>query len=267
MCPMSARSTGKDVNANVPGIGHVPFGRPERTSRAVFGFSPRMSASARTARPKASAIGRSAAEVACSIPFGPLDQHATLQCPGYPRSGSATSTYRRGHRGEDPRTARSNRGPGPGRMPVARHRSAVEGDLLPGGALGQVGGLAEPWGSRQPTAVAGTLVRDSVRTEESCIEKWVSMTAVSISKAREQLFPLVREVNEDHSVIEIVGKDGNAILMSSTDYASWQETLYLLSTPANAAHLAASIAQARSGDIVEVDPDDIRAQLDTESAR
>lgn len=93
------------------------------------------------------------------------------------------------------------------------------------------------------------------------------MTAVPISKAREQLFPLVREVNEDHSVIEIVGKGGNAILMSAADYASWQETLYLLSTPANAAHLAASIAQARAGDVVEVDLDDIRIQLSTETAQ
>ena len=92
------------------------------------------------------------------------------------------------------------------------------------------------------------------------------MTAIPISKAREQLFPLVREVNEDHSVIEIVGKDGNAILMSAADYSSWQETLYLLSTPANAAHLAASIAQARAGDAVEVDLDEIRGQLDAEAA-
>lgn len=93
------------------------------------------------------------------------------------------------------------------------------------------------------------------------------MTAVPISKAREQLFPLVREVNEDHSVFEIVGKDGNAILMSAADYAAWQETLYLLSTPANAAHLVASIAQARAGDVVKVDLDDVRAQLAAETAQ
>jgi antitoxin YefM len=91
------------------------------------------------------------------------------------------------------------------------------------------------------------------------------MAAIPISKARERLFPLVREVNDDHSVIEIVGKDGNAVLMSAADYASWQETLYLLSTPANAAHLATSIAQARLGDVVEVDLDEVRAQLDAES--
>lgn len=93
------------------------------------------------------------------------------------------------------------------------------------------------------------------------------MTAVPISKAREQLFPLVREVNEDHSVVEIVGKDGNAILMSAADYAAWQETLHLLSTPANAAHLVASIAQARAGDVVKVDLDDVRAELAAEAGQ
>ena len=87
------------------------------------------------------------------------------------------------------------------------------------------------------------------------------MTAIPISKAREQLFPLVRSVNEDHTIVEIVGRDGNAVLMSADDYASWQETLYLLSTPTSAAHLAASISQARAGDVVQVDLDDIRVQI------
>ena len=58
------------------------------------------------------------------------------------------------------------------------------------------------------------------------------MTAVSISNARENLFPLVRQVSEDHVVIEIVARNGgNAVLMSAEDYESLQETLYLLSVP------------------------------------
>jgi antitoxin YefM len=87
------------------------------------------------------------------------------------------------------------------------------------------------------------------------------MTAVTISQAREQLFPLVRQVNEDHSTVEIVSRNGNAVLMSADDYSSMQETLYLLSTPANAARLSRSIDQLRAGDVVEVDLDDIRAQI------
>ena len=46
------------------------------------------------------------------------------------------------------------------------------------------------------------------------------MTAVSISHARENLFPLMRQVNEDHVVIEIVARNGgNAVLMSASGQA------------------------------------------------
>jgi antitoxin YefM len=52
------------------------------------------------------------------------------------------------------------------------------------------------------------------------------MTAVSLSHARENLLPLVQQVNEDHVVVEIVARNGgNAVLMSAEDYESLQETL------------------------------------------
>jgi antitoxin YefM len=74
------------------------------------------------------------------------------------------------------------------------------------------------------------------------------VTAVSISHAREHLFPLVRQVNEDHVVIEIVGRHGgNAVLMSAEDYESLRETLYLFSTRANALHIMHGLAEARDG--------------------
>jgi antitoxin YefM len=74
------------------------------------------------------------------------------------------------------------------------------------------------------------------------------MTAVSISNARENLFPLVRQVNDDHIVVEIVARNGgNAILMSAEDYESLQETLYLFSTRANAVHILRGLAEAREG--------------------
>ena len=82
------------------------------------------------------------------------------------------------------------------------------------------------------------------------------MTAVSISHAREHLFPLVRQVNEDHVVIEIVGRHGgNAVLMSAEDYESLQEMLYLFSTRANALHIMRGLAEARDG----AEPTDLEA--------
>jgi antitoxin YefM len=74
------------------------------------------------------------------------------------------------------------------------------------------------------------------------------VTVVSISHARENLFPLVRQVNEDHVVIEIVARNGgNAVLMSAEGYESLQETLYLFSTRANAVHILRGLAEARDG--------------------
>ncbi|HXS61623.1 MAG TPA: type II toxin-antitoxin system prevent-host-death family antitoxin [Streptosporangiaceae bacterium] len=82
------------------------------------------------------------------------------------------------------------------------------------------------------------------------------MTAVSISHARENLFPLVRRVNEDHIAIEIVSRHGgNAVLMSADDYESLQETLYLFSTRANATHILRGLAEARDGRAEPVDID------------
>jgi antitoxin YefM len=84
------------------------------------------------------------------------------------------------------------------------------------------------------------------------------MTAVSISHARENLFPLVRKVNDDHTVIEIVARNGgNAVLMSAEDYESLQETLYLFSTRANAAHILRGLAEARDGQAEPLDLDEL----------
>ncbi len=91
------------------------------------------------------------------------------------------------------------------------------------------------------------------------------MTAVSISHARDQLFPLIRRVNEDHIVIEIVSRHGgNAVLMSAEDYESLQETLYLFSTRANATHILRGLAEARDGRAEPVDIDTLADRFDVQ---
>jgi antitoxin YefM len=37
------------------------------------------------------------------------------------------------------------------------------------------------------------------------------------------------------------------VILSAADFSAWQETVYLLSSPANAAHLQASLRQAKGG--------------------
>ncbi len=92
------------------------------------------------------------------------------------------------------------------------------------------------------------------------------MTAVSISHARDNLFPLVRQVNEDHVVIEIVTRHGgNAVLMSSEDYESLQETLYLFSTRANATHILRGLAEARDGRAEPADLETLATRFNTQA--
>jgi antitoxin YefM len=71
--------------------------------------------------------------------------------------------------------------------------------------------------------------------------------AISASEARSHLFPLIQQVNDDHVPVRITSKGGNAVLMSAEDFDSWQETIYLLRSPANARRLMEAVARDKSG--------------------
>jgi antitoxin YefM len=53
----------------------------------------------------------------------------------------------------------------------------------------------------------------------------------SSNEAQQQLQDLIDAVGQSHQPIVIVGQRSNAVLLSEADWASVQETLYLLSTP------------------------------------
>ncbi|MHC3819444.1 type II toxin-antitoxin system Phd/YefM family antitoxin [Streptomyces sp. DT9] len=71
--------------------------------------------------------------------------------------------------------------------------------------------------------------------------------SITASEARKHLFPLIEKVNEDHAPVHITSRKGNAVLMSEEDFASWQETIYLMRSPANARRLLESIAEVEAG--------------------
>jgi antitoxin YefM len=74
------------------------------------------------------------------------------------------------------------------------------------------------------------------------------MRTISFSEARDHLKQVIDQVVDDADVTVITRRDApDAVVMSLETFNSWQETAYLLKTPANAAHLAKSIAQLRSG--------------------
>jgi antitoxin YefM len=80
------------------------------------------------------------------------------------------------------------------------------------------------------------------------------MKAISYSEARENLKSVIDRVVADRAPIAITRQRGEgAVLVSESDWASIEETLYLLRSPANASALLASIADLDAGKGIERD--------------
>jgi antitoxin YefM len=71
--------------------------------------------------------------------------------------------------------------------------------------------------------------------------------SITASEARRMLFPLIEQVNDDRTVVEIVSRRGNAVLMSADDYAALEETAYLLRSPENVRRLLTAYTDALEG--------------------
>jgi antitoxin YefM len=57
------------------------------------------------------------------------------------------------------------------------------------------------------------------------------MQTLTASQARSNLYRIIDEAAANHEPVIITGKRNNAVLISTEDWASIQETLYLLSVP------------------------------------
>ena len=87
--------------------------------------------------------------------------------------------------------------------------------------------------------------------------------SITASEARRMLFPLIEQVNDDRTVVEIVSRRGNAVLMSADDYAALEETAYLLRTPENVRRLLTAYTDALEGrNLVERDLSELAAMAD-----
>jgi antitoxin YefM len=73
--------------------------------------------------------------------------------------------------------------------------------------------------------------------------------AITASEARKNLFPLIEQVNEDRTPVEITSKRGDAVLIGLDDFRALEETAYLLRSPANVRRLVESLEQARAGEV------------------
>lgn len=76
------------------------------------------------------------------------------------------------------------------------------------------------------------------------------MNAISVTKARANLYRLVDQANEESQTITITGKRGNAVLIGEDDWSAIQETLYLNSIP------------GMSQSVIEADQEGIEAASD-----
>ncbi len=76
------------------------------------------------------------------------------------------------------------------------------------------------------------------------------MRVVNFSEARNNLKNIIDQVVDDADYTVISRRDApDAVLMSLDTFNSLLETVHLLKSPANAAHLARSIEQYRQGNV------------------
>ena len=74
------------------------------------------------------------------------------------------------------------------------------------------------------------------------------MQAVTLKDAKRNLPRLVEQILADAEPrIVVTDKGEQVVVMPLDEFNSWKETLYLLASPMNAAHLRRSIAEAESG--------------------
>ncbi|MGL5807087.1 MAG: type II toxin-antitoxin system Phd/YefM family antitoxin [Xenococcaceae cyanobacterium] len=80
------------------------------------------------------------------------------------------------------------------------------------------------------------------------------MKIITFTEARNKLKTVLDRVIEDADYTVITRRDADdAVVMSLEYFNSLLETVHLLKSPANAAHLERSIAQYREGQVTEKD--------------
>ena len=86
-----------------------------------------------------------------------------------------------------------------------------------------------------------------------CTGSWTSaVQVVSFSEARESFKAVLDRVEADADVTLITRRHAQgAVVMSLDTYNSLMETVHLLRSPANAAHLQRSLEQAERGELLE----------------
>ena len=73
------------------------------------------------------------------------------------------------------------------------------------------------------------------------------MYTITVNQAQTNFSTVVQRVLHDMTPTIVMAEGGESIVMLPLDeYNAWKETLYLLSTPANAEHLRQSVAEDKA---------------------
>lgn len=86
------------------------------------------------------------------------------------------------------------------------------------------------------------------------------MLVANVSEVRKNLKRYIDSVSDNHDTLIINGNGKTVVMISLEDYNGWDETQYLLSSPANAKELRESITQLNKGKTVAVTLDELEAQ-------
>lgn len=81
------------------------------------------------------------------------------------------------------------------------------------------------------------------------------MTTVSFTELRGNMATYFDRVADDREPLVVTRPGGkeNVVVVSESEFAGWQETVHLLSSPANAERMARSLREVREGGASERD--------------
>ena len=79
------------------------------------------------------------------------------------------------------------------------------------------------------------------------------MQVLSYTKSREQLAKVIDEVVDNNETVIITKNNKSAVVISLSEYNSWQETSYLLKSQNNAKRLLTAVADVEAGNITNTE--------------
>ena len=77
--------------------------------------------------------------------------------------------------------------------------------------------------------------------------------SIPASTARANLFPLIKQVNDDQEAVLITSNAGNAVLVSESEWENMLETVYLLGHPESRRNLDQALAQVANNEVIRIE--------------